>query len=83
LPPFAQFEADAGIRQRWKPVAAELGWHFDGHRFEPISLVSRGDLKQRPGPEVPAPFREVCEYLAKLPRIEVIQAIAFPVRPKG
>jgi hypothetical protein len=31
---------------------------------------------------VPAPFLEVCEYLAGLPEAEAIEAIAFPVGPK-
>src|SRR5262249_39564173 len=81
LPPYQMWAGDSRLRQLWKPGGARAGWRYDGHRFDPISNTSRGELRKRPGP--PAAFQEICEYLATVPDIEAVQAIAFPVRPKG
>src|SRR5262249_25971592 len=81
LPSYETWGRGAELRRLWKPVQAQVGWRFDGRRFDPILQVQRGELKKRPGP--PGPFREVCEYLATLPEVEAIQAISFPVRPMG
>jgi hypothetical protein len=82
LPPYEQWRGGAGLRRLWKPCASGRAWRFDGRRLEALSTVSRGELKARPGPEAPAPLREVCEYLAKSPEFEAVAAIAFPVEPK-
>ena len=83
LPPFETWPGNAGLRRLWRPCDAAHAWSYDGRRFDTISAVPRGELRDRSGPDVPAPFREVCEYLAALPGIEAVRAIAFPVRPKG
>ena len=73
--------ATEGITVRTQARAEKVS--YDGRGFTLVSRVSRGELRERSGATPPAPFREVCEYLATLPDIEAIQAIAFPVRPKG
>ena len=83
LPPYEAWPGSAGLRRLWKPCDAAQAWSYDGRRFEIISAAPRGELRDRSRSDVPAPFREVCEYLATLPGVEAIQAIAFPVRPKG
>jgi hypothetical protein len=83
LPPYQQWTAREGIRHRWKSIATDRVWLSDGRDFTPVSSIARGELRERSGSRPPAPFQEVCEYLAKRPEVEAIQAIAFPVRPKG
>ncbi len=80
LPPYAQWKGIDGLARLWKPEAVNRVWRYDGHRFEPISSLPRGEPRKRSGP--PAPFQEVCKYLGALPEVETIHAIAFPVRPK-
>jgi hypothetical protein len=80
LPPYAQWSGSDGVARLWKREAADRVWRYDGHRFEPVSGVPRAELRRRSGP--PAPFQEVCKYLAGLPEVETVQAIAFPVRSK-
>jgi serine/threonine protein kinase len=83
LPPFARWNGREGLRQRWGHVAPDdvSGvWDFEDGKIELVSSVSRGDLRRRSERAAPAPFREVCEYLEKLPDVEAIRAIAFPVR---
>jgi hypothetical protein len=77
LPPFGQWDGRAGLP--WKSVQAKDGsvWESDGHTFEPRSSTRRG--QPREGPGAPRPFEEVCKYVAKLPGIEAVRAIAFPV----
>jgi hypothetical protein len=82
LPPYADWPGAAGLRRLWRPCDARQAWRFDGRRFETLSSATRGELKDRPGMGVPAPLREVCEYLAKSPEFEAVAAIAFPVKPK-
>ncbi len=85
LPPFADWTAAAGLRQRWGHVAAdhlEGVWGFEDGVVARLSSVPRGDLRHRPDPEELAPFRAVREYLEKLPNVEAVRGIAFPVRLK-
>ena len=80
LPPYAQWKGIDGLARLWKPATGDRVWRYDGRRFEPISSLPRGEPRKRSGP--PAPFQEVCKYLAGLPEVETVQAIAFPVRKK-
>jgi hypothetical protein len=82
LPPYEKWRGAEGLRRLWKACDDGHAWRFDGRRFEVLSAQSRGELKDRPGPEPPAPFRAVCDYVAQSPDIEAIAAIAFPVKPK-
>jgi serine/threonine protein kinase len=86
LPPYEQWPARDGLRQRWRHVAADDvddGWEYKDGQVKRLSSGARGMLVKRPGAESLALFRGICDYLQKLPDIEVVQAIAFPVRPKG
>jgi serine/threonine protein kinase len=83
LPAYAQWSGSGWLKRRWQHVAADDVdgvWRHDGRVPTLVSSVPRGPLRKRPGP--PAPFDEACKYLAMLPEVETIQAIAFPVRPK-
>ncbi len=82
LPPYERWRGAEGLRRLWKPCDDGQAWRFDGRRFERLSAQTRGALKDRPGPEPPAPFRAVCDYLAQSPELEAIAAIAFTVQPK-
>ncbi|HZW34902.1 MAG TPA: hypothetical protein VFF52_29535, partial [Isosphaeraceae bacterium] len=86
LPPYETWPGTDGLRQRWKPVAADdlQGvWEYKDGQVRRLSSGARGPLAKRPGAESLAPLRDVCDYLRKLPDVETVQAIAFPVRPKG
>ena len=86
LPPYENWPGTHGLRQRWRHVAADdvQGvWEYTDGQVRPVSSGARGPLERRPGAEILAPFREVCDYLRQHPDVEVVQAIAFPVRPKG
>jgi serine/threonine protein kinase len=80
LPPYAQWKGIDGLSRLWRHDTGDRVWRYDGRRFEPISSLPRGEPRKRSGP--PSPFQEVCKYLAGLPEVETVQAIAFPVRPK-
>jgi hypothetical protein len=82
LPPYEKWQGGEGLRRLWKPCDDDRGWRSDGRHFEVLSVASRGELKDRPGPQPPAPFRAVCDYLAQSREFEAIAAIAFPVKPK-
>jgi serine/threonine protein kinase len=82
LPPFETWKPGEELARRWRSVAADRVWRYSDRRFTSESPVSRGIPRRRTGAGVPAPFREVCEYLAGLPEAEAIEAIAFPVGPK-
>jgi serine/threonine protein kinase len=86
LPPYQAWPGTDGLRQRWKHVAADDVdgvWEYKDGQLKHISSGARGPREKPPGAEAIAPFREVCEYLRKLPDVAAVQAIAFPVRPKG
>jgi serine/threonine protein kinase len=81
LPPYAQWEGSDGLRQRWKPVAADDVHGVWGYRDGEVTLicsVPRGEPRIRSGPPL---FKEICEDLKDRPDVEAIEAIAFPVRP--
>ena len=82
LPPYEKWRGAEGLGRLWKPCDDGRAWRFDGHRYEMLSATSRGELKDRPSPQPPGPFRAVCEYLSQSPDFEVIAAIAFPVQAK-
>ena len=82
LPPYARWRGAEGLGRLWKPCEDGHAWRFDGHRHEMLSVASRGELKDRPSPQPPGPFRAVCEYLSQSPDFEAIAAIAFPVQAK-
>jgi hypothetical protein len=81
LPPFDQWDGQAGLC--WRSVEAEDAgvWEFDGRTFEPRDSGRRGQPRELPG--APRPFEEVCKSVAKLHGIDAVRAIAFPVvKPK-
>jgi serine/threonine protein kinase len=83
LPPYARWSASDWLKQHWKHLPANdlYGvWRHDGRVPTLVSSVPRGLIRKGPGP--PVPFGEVCKYLATLPDVQAIQAIAFPVKPK-
>jgi serine/threonine protein kinase len=82
LPPFEKWRGAEDLRRLWKPCDDGHAWRSDGHRFEMLTVASRGALRDRPSPEPPAPFRAVCDYLAQSPEFEAFAAIAFPVNPR-
>jgi len=77
LPPFTDWEGRRGLRWETVPADGAGPWSFDGQTFEPLSDDRRGELRKRSGE--PRPFKEVCEYVAKLPGIDAVRAIVFPV----
>ncbi len=84
LPPFKEWQGRAGLRLHWKHVAADEVrgvWEYSDGRVRRPRSASRGDLEKLPQLG-PAPFREVCDYLAKRPEFVAIRAIAFAVEPK-
>jgi serine/threonine protein kinase len=82
LPPYEKWRGAEGLRRLWKPCDDGHAWRFDGLRFERLSAQDRGELKDRPGSEPPAPLRAVCDYLAQSREFDAVAAIAFPVKPK-
>jgi serine/threonine protein kinase len=82
LPPFDEWSGGDGLQRRWRRVAADGVWRYDDRGFALVSGVPRSEVRERPGSAPPAPFREVCEYLATLPEVQSIQVLGFPVRPK-
>jgi serine/threonine protein kinase len=83
LPPFARWSGRNWLSEHWRCTAADDVpgvWKHDGRSATLASSVPRGPMRKRPGP--PEPFDEVCKYLATLPDIDAIEAIAFAVKPK-
>jgi hypothetical protein len=68
-----------GVHWPWKHFTSAGVWHFDG-RWIRRSAERRGEITT--DTHTPQVFKNLCEFLQKLPEIEVRQAIAFPVRPK-
>ena len=77
LPPYAEWKDRVGLR--WESVQVDDAgvWGFDGRTFELLSGGRRGAPRERSGP--PRPFEELCKSVAKLPGVDAVQAIAFPV----
>jgi serine/threonine protein kinase len=83
LPPFDKWDGRVGLQKHWKQVAADKShgvWEYRDGEIRRISSEPRGPEK-RPDSS-PALFQEVCKYLEKLSKVEVIRAEAFAVRSK-
>ena len=63
----------------WRPTDAGRGWRFDGREFVPLE-GERGTIRKMMG--LPAPFEDVCRTLKAHPEFTIVQAVAFPVRPR-
>ena len=77
LPPFDSWPARAGLP--WTAAVAGEAWRYDGRDFAPLDDSVRG-TERRVFP-APAPFAATCRYLSRLPGVDAVQAIAFPVLP--
>ncbi len=77
LPSFARWEGRRGLHWETVPADGAGVWSFHGGGFEPRAGERRGQPRSHAGP--PRPFQEVCEYLQKVPGIDAVEAIAFPV----
>jgi len=78
LPPYSQWSPREGLH--WKHVDSDVVWSFDGRWIQRISRENRGVVTTNS--DAPKPFQEVCDSLPNLDGIEVMQVIAFPVKPK-
>ncbi len=77
--PIARFsDWRAGLSERWRPSMGEIAWRYRERRLTPVLGSERGEVRSR---ERPPTLVAACEYLAALPGVETIEAIAFPVRP--
>jgi hypothetical protein len=86
LLPFARWDGRDGLRRLWVRIAPDDAcgvWGFEDGEVTEVASGPRGEPRPRRRPEAPAPFRAVCQYLAGLPDVEAVRAIAFPVRPNG
>ncbi len=77
LPSFASWPARAGLP--WTAAKAGEAWRYDGRDLAPLGDSVRG-TERRVSP-APAPFAATCRYLSRLPGVDAVQAIAFPVLP--
>ena len=77
LPPYSEWTGRDKLH--WETVQAEGSgvWGFDGHNFEPLAGDRRGEPRKHSGP--PRPFEEVCDRFTKLPQVNAVEAVAFPV----
>ncbi len=80
LPSFADWEGRGGLHWGTIPGDDAGVWGFDGHNFEPLVSDRRGEPRKRSGE--PVEFREVCEYVVKLPGVNAVRALVFPVGSK-
>ena len=79
LPPYDEWSAASMLR--WRTVVAEGVLRFDGLRVQRFG----------PGPcrvdwglaDSPRPFAQLCMQLNRLPEVDAVEAIVYPVRPKG
>jgi serine/threonine protein kinase len=76
LPAFSAWRPAAAIP--WTRAPAAGTWRYDGRWYEPLDPARRGP-RSRSGP--PAPFKAACAYLERLPGIDAVHAVAFPVSP--
>jgi hypothetical protein len=79
LPAFDQWRASVG-NIAWAATEAEGVWKYDGQDITRLfnergMIRERGALRER----VPRPFADACLTFSNAPRIEAVQAIAFPV----
>ncbi len=74
LPPYAEW-----LRKTrdlpWRQAETVSVWRYDGHRFDTNN--ERGEVRRLA--DFPLPFAETCRALQSAPRVEAIQAVAFPV----
>jgi serine/threonine protein kinase len=79
LPSFEKWSGRDGIKEQWKPTAADGVWSYDGHWIKRVDSVPRGEPRDHTGH--PPGFLKVGEYLKNRSDVEAIQGIAFPVKP--
>jgi predicted Ser/Thr protein kinase len=79
LPPFDEWKGRAALRWVAIPGGGADIWRFDDHTFEPLTDGRRSPPRQRSGP--PRLFVELCESVARLPGVDAVAAIVFPVQP--
>jgi hypothetical protein len=85
LPAFESWEGRDALKRRWKHLASEDVhgvWVYQDGKMKPVSSGPRGALEKRFDGR-PVLFHEVCDYLAGSPGVDVMQAVAFPVRPRS
>jgi hypothetical protein len=75
LPAFDSWPARSGLP--WSSASAGGAWRFDGHHFAYLGSPDRSE-RRSPG-TAPAPFADACRYLSRLPEVDTVQAMAFPV----
>jgi hypothetical protein len=63
----------------WKPGQLSGVWQFDGSKLQHL-MASRG-VESAPESELDL-FERTCKTLKKLPGVDAMQAVAFPVLPK-
>ncbi len=76
LPPYEGWKSH--LELAWKRLPAEGGWQFDGRWIYPLGSGPRGEPREIV--DAPQPFRELCDQLTKLPGVDAIHVVAFPVR---
>jgi serine/threonine protein kinase len=76
LPAYADWTERSGLP--WKKVRAVGVWWYNGREFTYLGDHKRGSERSVSSP-VPEPFAAVCRHLRKIPDLDVIQAISFPV----
>jgi predicted Ser/Thr protein kinase len=79
LPPYSEW-----LRKTrdlpWRKAESDNVWRYDGHSFDPTNR-DRGEVRRLA--DLPLPFAETCRALQSAPRVEAIQAVAFPVQAAG
>jgi serine/threonine protein kinase len=87
LPPYRAWRSHLGDLS-WRATEIRPGWQYDGQHFEPLNgrrlklpPEKRGDIRELR--DLPASFADACRALQAPPGIAAIQAVAFPVLPRG
>ena len=65
------------VAKRWQAVSAAGVWKYDGHNFELHGSGDRGSEESIA--TLPEPFSDVCQWSRTIPKVDVIQGLAFPV----
>ena len=77
LPAFGSSPHRASLS--WKPTADASGvWKFDGRQFSLLAADVRG-TERRVASAIPVALSRVCDALRKLPGVDAVEAVAFPV----
>jgi hypothetical protein len=80
LPAFSSWPHGATLP--WKPFTEARGvWRFDGRHFEQLVEDTRG-IERRVASAAPAVLTDVCNALRRLPGVDAVAAVAFPVEPR-